>query len=817
MDGTCIILAECPVGTADCPCAGTACDSPLVCLDQVCRDCPPDQAGCPCAGNVCEGGLVCDAGACRAVIDCDAAGCVEFQQCEPAAPGQDARCLEACTDDRVFDADAGRCVEPAATCDPDVPGSIAATCADARRECLQMEAGATCGACLEGLIEENERCIPDPRASCVPDDPQSILEDCAATNRECVDNGDGAVCGGCQEGFVLDPANDVCTAIDDFGACDDIADCPEGLNCTARQPAEEPRCLPAACAEGETFDLRLQECTGRCGCDAPGLTGAPWPVTDWNGDCVCETEPGFFFNTSAGSRTAEPCDADGDGWTRRSAFAHITAADDAVRLNARCDLRTVDTFVLVNEYGQQLDLTVATLTNGVRTFEPMYETDESDDDAEALERQSVAYGARRFQASELNALTKACVSTRDDYNDNGISDVREHQRAQPDPQRAWMATFVAASYFVELNTGRWEAADDSEHGRYIITERSRCDAGFALGYDASEGPYSASCARRRDRGYAPAEPVGYDFQRWSCANPDGACAPLLPPVPAVSLDSIPPHGLCEERGEDPEEWRGMGHASQFKCVEIVADQEADLEVWQRHRNALQLSADGQGRLSLNACALDPAAAAPEVANPTDPQVSCNSEVAEVTADREALIGTVGLVAVRFEQYGAPAEYTGGCIDEAAEWPQLCPGFDPDVPEATVKEGNAGNFGKIICGCGLNYGGLECDRGCPDEQLHVGGTNDTPGCVNGYCVVAPNGEDGGRSGTWLCGGFVNTSYQEADPELGGVLQGEGVLQVGEEALQGRFTIRGEIPTFGTDGVPMCESTDEDGNCAGMVVR
>lgn len=815
LNDTCIALGDCTPGAINCMCAAGACDAPLVCLDQVCRDCAPDTVGCPCVDSACEGGLICDEGACQPANDCAAAGCAEFQQCEASADGQDARCLEACTDGRVWDPVAERCQRAVASCDPDAPGSIAATCADAQRTCVTQDGSAACGPCLAGFIEDGDRCIANPQATCAPGN-ESIADDCAAAHRACVDDADGARCGDCLAGFVLDPATDACTPIDDFGACDSTEDCPDGLHCTARQPGEEPRCLPAACGVGETFDLRAQACTDRCECAGPGLTGTPWPVTDWNGDCLCETTPGFFFNTSASSRTAEPCDADGDGWTRRSAFAHITAEDDAVRLNARCDLRTIDTIRLVNEYGQRLDLTVATLTNGTRDFEPMYETDESDDAAEAEERQSVPYGARRLQAAELNPLTKACVSTRDDYNDNGISDVREHQRAVPEPQRAWMATFVAASYFVELHTGRWEPPAAGTHGRYVITERSRCDARFGLGYDASEGPYGASCARRRDSGYSPAEPVGYDFQRWSCANPDGACAPLAPPVPAISVDGVPPHGLCDERGEDPEEWRGMGHASQFKCVEIVSDQEPQLEIYQRPRAALQLTAGDAGRLSLNVCALDPADA-PADGNPLQPGVTCNHTVAEVAADREALIGAVGLAAVRFTPYNAPAEYAGGCIDEAAEWPQLCPGFDPAVPAATVKESNASNFGKIICGCGLNYGGPGCDLGCPDEQLHVGGTNDRPGCVNGYCVVAPDGEDGGRSGAWLCGGFVNTSYQQIDPELGGALHGEGALLLDGAALEGRFTVRGQVPVFGTDGTPLCEATNDAGDCAGMTVR
>lgn len=809
VEDVCVAVEGCPPGAQDCMCDAGRCDDPLVCLDSVCRDCPADTAGCPCVADACEGGLICDAGACRAARDCTDLGCGAFQDCDLAG-GQ---CLEGCTDGRVWDGAA--CVEDVAPVDCDDLG-----CAAANRSCVEGADGAACGACLDGFVDDGGACVRDAQSNCNADpaDPQSILAACEAQDRTCVEDVDGATCGPCIDGFVVDPSIDACSPIDAFGACDDEADCPVGLFCTGRRPAEEPRCLPAACAPGETLDLRGGACTDRCDCEGPGLTGAPWPVTDWNGDCVCETEPGWFFNTSAGSRSAEQCDADGDGWTRRSAFAHLNAADDAVRLNARCDLRTVDQVVLVNEYGQALPLTIETLSGGRTGFEPLYETDESDDDAEALERQSSPYGARKFAAAELNPLTKACATPLDDFNDNGISDVREHHREQPDPQKSWMATFVGASYFVELHTGRYlPPADGAVHGQYVITERSRCDAAFPVRYDPSEGPYAASCARRRDRDYTPDAPIGYDFQRWSCANADGACAPTDPPV-ARSLDVVPDHGLCDaDLGEDPVEWRGMGHASQFKCVEIVSDQEPAVEPFQRVRSALQLAANGPGRLSLNACTLGEAIAPdPADPNPAQPAVACDAEAAAVTADREALIGTVGFVSLRYADYNAAAEYAGGCINEAVEWPELCPGFDPDVRGATVSEGNPGNFGKLICGCGLNYGGAGCDQGCPDDQLHFGGPHgDVAGCVDGYCVTAPDdsGLEGGRRGFWMCGDFGNLSYAAHDPEHGGALHGVGALTVGGERLEGVITVHGKIPTFGTDGTPLCARVDEDGRCAG----
>lgn len=826
LDSTCVPVPECPPGALDCPCDGGACDAPLVCINTVCRDCPPDVAGCPCADGACGAGLVCAMGACREAVTCAAAGCRPFQRCAEAADGGDARCLEACADGFDWDAAAGACVEQPPSCAPDAPTSIADDCAAQNRTCVDDGAGAVCGGCLPGHLDDGGACRLDARANCAddPDDAHSIRVDCDVQQRTCVEGPDGARCAGCLEGLVDDPSTGTCRPLEGFDRCDAQADCADGLVCSARAPAQDARCLPPACAEGQAFDLGAGACTDRCDCRGAGQTGRPWPVTDWNGDCVCETAEGFFFNTAAGSRRAEPCDADGDGWTRRSAFTHIESPDEAVRLNARCALRTIDRVVLVNEAGQVLPLTVQTLSDGLAQSEPLYETDETDADAEALERQAAPYGARRFRAAELNPLTKACVSALDDFNDNGISDVREHHREIPDGQRAWMATFAAAAYFVELHTGHYQPpADGDGPGAFVIAERGRCDGALPLVHPERDGPYSAACWRRRDGGYDAAEPLGYDFQRWSCPEPDGACGVQAIPAAARSIDAVPPHGTCDALDEDAlGPWRGMGHASQFKCVEIIDEAAAQVQGHQRRRGELMLAADSPARLLLNTCGLTACADGDEGCveavvdaepNPAQPVVRCDAAAVD---DPAALVGEVGFVTVGFAGYDRAAEYAGGCVSEQAEWPALCPGFDPRRPGATVGVGNPRNAGKIMCGCGVNYGGPGCDVGCPDEQLHFGGTAplDQPGCIDGYCVSGPDetGLEGGRRGFWMCGDFTVSAFAEAPPgdeAPRDAFRGEGPAGV--------ITVRGHIPTFGTDRAALCERLDEDGRCAGLTVR
>lgn len=834
MDTTCVDIPECSPGGEDCPCDDEICDESLRCINSVCRDCPNDTANCPCEDNACLNDLVCDAGTCREALACSEVGCAPFQVCEIAAGGQDARCLETCEDDRVWNPDSETCEEPVVlpTCAPDAEGSIAGICSDRNRACEESNEGAECGDCLGGFLEEGEACVPDTRATCsdAPGDPRSILEDCTREQRACEETNEGARCGECLDDFVEDAESGLCCQVDDFPACESTEDCAGERVCISLSPNTASRCLPAPCEEGTSWDLNRQTCTDQCSCEGEGLTGKIWPTTDWNGDCICETQTGYFFNTSADSRQGEACDADGDGWTRRNAFEHVTDPDAAVRINARCSVRSIDRVTLVNEFGQSLDVTVRELSNNFSLFEELYETNENDEDAEVRERQETAYGLRRFRAAELNSFTKACVSSNADHNDNKISDLREHHLNNPNPQHTWMSTFVRGSYFVELHTGHYVAPAEGEpHGRYVIAEKSRCSQAFPLGYDELDGPYWTSCSRRRDGNYTPSAPVGYDFQRWNCEDPSGDCPVLMPPTAETSLGEVPPHGLCEDRlGEDPETWRGMNHANQFKCVEIKNDDEPDLEAFELRRSAIRTSSEDDGIHQFNQCRLK--TCAPDAddcvdservdpLNPSQPVVECDSESGEVASNPESLTNRVGFVAIRYQDYQNERDYHGGCISEAVEWPQLCPGFDPAAP-AVQSQSNLHNFGRLMCGCDRNYGGLECDLGCPDAMLHVGGTNpDSAGsCFHGYCeaIADTSGLEGGRSGYWVCADFANTTFAEVLDEAGAAFYGTGSLQVGEEVLEGSFTIQGTVPTMGTNGATLCE-TDENGNCTGFSVR
>ncbi|MEL6178398.1 MAG: hypothetical protein AAFS10_05565, partial [Myxococcota bacterium] len=356
-----------------------------------------------------------------------------------------------------------------------------------------------------------------------------------------------------------------------------------------------------------------------------------------------------------------------------------------------------------------------------------------------------------------------------------------------------------------------------------------------------DGPWWRSCSRRRDGGYEPLEPVGYDFARWNCDEP-GTCPPLEPPGASMSVGQVPPHGLCEEGLSDLGDWRGMNHASQFKCVEIISDELQPEGAYQIRREELwRPPSNPTGVQHLNQCRLvactdgDPAcqesAQLGEGANPHEALLECVADVEEVIdgVPPASLLGVVGFVARRYRDYGRPDNYEGGCLDEWAEWPQLCPGYAvgefQGIPynAGTVGQSDERNFGRLTCGCGFNYGGPECDLGCSSEQLHYGGSN-TPSadgvCADGYCIALPaNGDEGGRSGAWICGDLAITGGLDTPGQAAFSSETPATLISDDGSSTGTVTIRGWMPTLGTDGQTLCQTTDGDGRCTttGATIR
>ncbi|MEL6178828.1 MAG: hypothetical protein AAFS10_07735, partial [Myxococcota bacterium] len=195
---------------------------------------------------------------------------------------------------------------------------------------------------------------------------------------------------------------------------------------------------------------------------------------------------------------------------------------------------------------------------------------------------------------------------------------------------------------------------------------------------------------------------------------------------------------------------------------------------------------------------DPDCTAPNgvLPNPSTPPLACNSDL-ESTLSVE--VGAVRWFARRYDSdYDTLDSYAGGCINEYIEFRQLCPGYQAERPSDTLGTGNANNFGLLLCGCGENYGGPECNLGCPDAQVHYGGPyTEACGATSGYCLFASDEETGeplGRRGYWMCADVSSSAFTQPNPDHGPAFVGDGYL------------LRGRVPAGGTDGRQLCEQED-----------
>lgn len=697
---------SCEDGALDCPCRGQGepvrCDGAAYCAESgICAVCTSDVAGCPCAGGQCENELVCgEQDLCRAAVVCEdlrgAGECGLHQVCEET-PGEDARCIaESCEEGYQWDPALAGCV-PFASCTAGDPGSIASECFLQNRECVVQEGGDDfCGDCLLGSVLDEGECVSELYC------------------------GDGVVCGP-----------------DEY--CDrDVGGGGGG-----------PICLPRPCTAPDQVvgtDGSCQVCTRSC--DVEGSTGRYWPFVDSEGKCVCETRPGYFF-PRGGKNNPLQCDADGDGWTRdevRQSWYDGSSpqVDLALAQNMRCDIRTIDRVALQDEYGQRVEihscaegLVMNPGPGACSALVPLRLLESRRNDgpgtvSNANGRAPIYGGAagRGLRGKEVNALSKACVDDRGDFNDNQTEDFLETQTTPADTSTAGEEErLLAFAYFVELYTIRYEREIGAPYGRLAIAERSRCNADeFPLRYDgggsydpAEAATYWRSCYRNRDPGYsATEERASYDFAQWSCSESTGSCSPAPPAHPGIDAsagmnpdedDLLRGHGLCElGSGNTPADgiWRGMNHHSQFKCVEVGTGAPAD------SRYRVEPSAFGSsGTHTMNSCvavSCDPAevdcieSQQSEVVGTSDPVVHCTAS----TGGTLPAPGDVGWAAVHYQPYGdidgdgvtddidgdgltSDEIYAGSCVNEDEEWRYLCP-----YPEFDLTSSPADAFGRYRC-------------------------------------------------------------------------------------------------------------------------
>lgn len=753
-------------------CGGSKCDTAAPCAQlgcvehQLCED--TDQGG-VCIES-CESGYAWGGSACVAMpTGCDACA-AENRVCdETSGTPVCADCLPG-----NFVDGSGSCV-PGATCDPaPATHSILDQCNAENRVCVEATPDAAeCGACLAGFIQNDEGAC-EAIQTC-----QDIATQCAAENRDCVEQPNGH-CGECLAGFVEDQATGDCRL--PLGCLQVSPTCVGGEVCVESAGGQDAYCSADGCPASS-----LQGPDGNCyGCPscsnaANGEDGAYDELTAEN-KCICRTLPGYYWEEGTFPRV-QKCDADGDGWVRLSAKNAMdrkqTAPTSAVAVNARCDLRTVDRFVLVSAErlvpataGAEIDF----VAGGGDAFEntlgapvALYESDRNDDVAKiqtALDENDTRIAAlsagRAPKPEELNSLTKACVTSRADFNDNGFADVNEFHGNGAPTSAAALEPFVDFAYFVELHDSWFEPpAGGTGPGAYYIREKSRSETAPGLGVPVHPMPREQMV----DDGNGGTTTLSFEYWQSCPVFRDPAFDAALsaqPPEDPVGLDFA-----WVSETNTPE--LGMNHHSQFRC--LVLDQEATGAFPANRKTRTELVDEAW---TPNTCVAEAGSAQPSGVDATNPQAPVFTCTPDANLVNSLPDGSVFWAAAEFRDYDGAGNYRGGCVNSCAHFKEQCPGFDAANPNNTQCDGMAADFGKLFCGCGENYAGEGCEIGCPDSDLFL---------EPGY-LTAP------RTGYWLCGRPTASVASELSDATSG------------------YTIRGAIPARVTPTAPLCQDAN---NC------
>ncbi|MDP3498797.1 MAG: hypothetical protein Q8S33_00635 [Myxococcales bacterium] len=704
-NGTCV-PDTCVAGAPGCPCRtqGPVCNTNAYCdSTSRCQMCSTDIVGCACSStSTCSGGLVCEMSSmqCRNGVSCsqlkmDGGTCVPNQLCTQT-PNMDAVCVAGqCEPNFKFNTAKMRCDACTSTgcANEACAGPVGMACTAENRDCNEANSVGTCGACSTGFTES-------PQGTCVP----------------------SSRCGSVT--CVLGQYCDISTGTP---TCQ-MRPCPPGQAKAGAAGACAACTTPASCPSGA----------------GSGYTGNYWPFQSApngvpDGRCVCETADGYF-QPAGGTGLATLCDADNDGWVREDADNGAIVNNPALKANARCTIRSVDRIKLVEEGGltaevhscassMTLHLPFERLADGgaapvaadagpripgagasacPTTIAPirLLETERNDVDGVLnVSMTSPAYGpsGRKLVAKELNALTKGCVSTTGDFNNDGTSDLLEVQPtgAVPDDQER----LKQFAYFFELYTGFFEpSSTGSQYGALVIQERSRCEPSFPLRYDPaattlSDGGvtdgfslaldggsrYWRACERRRDVAFNASLTTGplaagFDFARFTCPAETGSCP--LPQFPsATQVGPTDPRqtffrdfGRCSLANTQPfdRRWRGFGHHSQFKCVNVTNTGLGGINVSPTAFDG------GLGGLVFNTCVAD-ACGADESTCRSRPGTGLQTSQPKVTCSTNAPPNAVGFAAVGYRPYGPatnpvtmnPTGYTApnyerGCVTEDTE-------------------------------------------------------------------------------------------------------------------------------------------------------
>jgi len=775
------------------------------------------------------------------VDTCDVIGetlcAMQHRDCDESELDEDATC-GTCKPGYMDDG-AGSCVrDTAANCAPlGALGSIASACEMRNQICVPDAVnGAVCGECI------NDGYTYDPASNACVETVFCGGEVCGA-DEYCSypQTGGPPMCvvvpGSCGMNEAYDETTTTCVTCaemcNDQGAHPVTVNgecvCESDLYCAYQFDGSGDRCIgpSSTCADGEVETPQGQCMACNISCGEEGERNRSWAYTTVDGSCICETQEGYYLPFGGASQPLK-CDADGDGWINRTAYETYNVArmqnDQAILANFRCEFRQIDKFTLRNEWGQNRHVSLC--ENELIDYAPgspsgcataltrltLYEADklDSEDSITVDNTNFPAYGTRKLKASEVNALTKACVSANGDFNLNGVEDLHEEHALDRNRVSGLVFTsdeafaFHSLSFFTELHQGRYVAPTNAaDAGEYVIAERSRCDTAFPVTY-TNTGNYWRNCERSRRGDYDGSmnSYTGFDFAIWGCSDKfDGTCGVQTPVDTGMDLDGdrILDHGLCDQTAPLANEpWRGMNHHSQFQCV-ILKDSSAD-ENYEVLRS-VDLFTEGDvnsGPYEFHACTADACVAGMTgcqesttqgTLQPEVPGVTCVAQPGDMTSG-----GQIGWIAARYTPEGSTPSltrpYLRGCIDESYgtnsvdHYSTLCPGYNEN-PDAVLTAGNPGDSGKLICACSRYFAGENCEVSCTEMAgasdtsfLHVGGGVDATSLyqnlspqervdfacgTDGYCSLVPKeaaegtrpGFPGGRYGFWMCGATTLT--------------------------------------------------------------
>ena len=248
-------------------------------------------------------------------------------------------------------------------------------------------------------------------------------------------------------------------------ACESDDDCADATRCLALLPGRAASCVaPPSCVDstpangdGAAWSATDGACVTCAACTGKtGAAGPIWPTTSADGECLCETLPGFYIDVARAVDGPRPCDADNDGWVQRPVRQYLRSDDVALRDNARCTPTTVTVVRLINERSEQLDLDPAVKLGAVEPL-TLYEPATLDEQARLNVTDDIPdWGGMQPQAEWLNPLTKLCVNDTADFNANGLSDLAEAPGAALEANQ-WMQPFLQLSHFAELHTVQIDA------------------------------------------------------------------------------------------------------------------------------------------------------------------------------------------------------------------------------------------------------------------------------------------------------------------------------------------------------------------------